>query len=974
MRIHRLRVADLAAIRTADIELGPGLNILYGPNDLGKSTLADAIRLALLLPHTSTHIEDYVPWSGGQNPTIELTFESEPQRIWRVTKEFRRGGSAILEESKNGRDFDEVERARKVDGALRELLRWGIPEPGGMGGTKGLPASFLATVLLTTQANVSAVLAESLEDDPTGTGKERIAAALQAVAQDPLFLALLRATQVKLDQAYTEKGAKKRAQGSVFKEAADRVKEAREEKERLQKVVEDSEDVEKTLNELSAMRVRRETYAAVSAERVTTLQRVVDETRALAAAEEEVGRARGDVERIRAMDAGIQAAEARARRLSSAIEEGEHAITAARRQLEEGRLAQAAAEHRRLVAAVEAARATHRGAVTTEREREATLARLDLLEIGHEARTAGRLMAAATLAVEQAEAIRGRIEAGTRERDALSARRTALQAPPPATSLTPLLRLETELESARRALKVGFVVTVTPRRSIELHVQKDGAPPAVTTGAETVELEADAAVDLGIVDLVQVRIRGGLRETQQTVRALEQRWDSEVVPLLAAAGVADLDGLAARIEERQALDTAIGGHDGDLAALRTQLAGYADAAENVSSSRIRLENATASLGETSLDSLLGELDTLGREPIIELRTRKHRAAAALDTARHAVTASATALALSEDRCRAAGVSWETAAAPRDPGADLEDEVDTARAAVIRAEQRVTDAETVRTTAIKEHATEGGRLDALRKQREAEDLPRAEARLLQASELCRALPVPAERATEADLLAARHAADAARTDLDAVSGQMLKAQGRLEQVGGAVARERLRDATEACDAAEWTEREIEADYEAWKLLMEQMREADAAQASNLGQVLAPAIASRFEALTQKRYGDVRLTAQLGTEGVFANGAVRALDRLSVGTREQLSTLYRLSLAEYLKSALVLDDQLVQSDELRMDWFRELLHEKARAFQILVFTCRPADYWPEMPLAGEGRGVATPDDAIRAISLTGVVQRR
>ena len=41
---------------------------------------------------------------------------------------------ALLQESKNGVDFDDVERARKVDGKLREILRWGIPEPGGAGG------------------------------------------------------------------------------------------------------------------------------------------------------------------------------------------------------------------------------------------------------------------------------------------------------------------------------------------------------------------------------------------------------------------------------------------------------------------------------------------------------------------------------------------------------------------------------------------------------------------------------------------------------------------------------------------------------------------------------------------------------------------------------------------------------------------------------------------------------------------------
>ena len=86
LRILRLCVADFAAVSKAEIDFGPGLNVLYGPNDLGKSTLADAIRLALLLPINSTQIGEYVPWSGGRDPVVEMTFETEPQRIWRVRR------------------------------------------------------------------------------------------------------------------------------------------------------------------------------------------------------------------------------------------------------------------------------------------------------------------------------------------------------------------------------------------------------------------------------------------------------------------------------------------------------------------------------------------------------------------------------------------------------------------------------------------------------------------------------------------------------------------------------------------------------------------------------------------------------------------------------------------------------------------------------------------------------------------------
>src|SRR5256712_8456166 len=148
----------------------------------------------------------------------------------------------------------------------------------------------------------------------------------------------------------------------------------------------------------------------------------------------------------------------------------------------------------------------------------------------------------------------------------------------------------------------------------------------------------------------------------------------------------------------------------------------------------------------------------------------------------------------------------------------------------------------------------------------------------------------------------------------------------------------------------------------------MKEADKAQASNLGLALAPAIAGRFLALTQRRYENVQLTADLGTEGVVVAGTVRTTERMSVGTREQLSTLYRLCLAEYLQTTVVLDDQLVQSDETRMDWFRALLREKARSFQIVIFTCRPADYLDPNALPQNGDIRADSNAGfIRAIDL-------
>ena len=553
MKILRISVKDFAGIREVDVELGPGLNVLYGPNDLGKSTLAEAIRLALLLPHTSSHIDEYVPWTGGQNPVVELTFETEPQRIWRVTKEFRRGGASVLEESKDGVDFDEVERARKVDGRLRELLRWGIAEPGGSGGSKGLPSSFLATVLLSTQSNVSAVLSDSLQDDPSGTGKDRIAAALQAVAQDPLFVALLRDTQARRDAAYTDKGARKTAKGSVFKEASDRLREARDEKEHLLKQVEDSEGIEAQLRELNGRLDQQEAAFAAASARRRDLEVLLAGTAALAAADEQVRLSGEEVRRIRQLEADANSTAATVERTALRVTQANEALRAAHERLnvamaafkaadeaakaagadatttatvvrqglelrraaaeQQGRDAQqqidralaaqalveaaARAEAEDRIRQTEIARAQQARADAAASEQAAIeqLGRLDMIERAVEWRSADDARTAAQALVHREVELRTRLEADSRELAGLVSRRTAINVPA-GTALVPMRRLASELAGARGALNVGLVVTITPKRQLDARVRRDDDTTDVALTTTPYEIEADTTIGL----------------------------------------------------------------------------------------------------------------------------------------------------------------------------------------------------------------------------------------------------------------------------------------------------------------------------------------------------------------------------------------------------------------------------------------------------------------------------------------------
>ncbi|MEO7275230.1 MAG: AAA family ATPase [Vicinamibacterales bacterium] len=1076
MRILRINAKDFAGIREVDVELGPGLNVLYGPNDLGKSTLAEAIRLALLLPHTSSHIDEYVPWTGGQNPVVELTFETEPQRIWRVRKEFRRGGASVLEESRNGVDFDEVERARKVDGRLRELLRWGLAEPGGSGGSKGLPSSFLATVLLSTQSNVSAVLSDSLQSDPSGTGKERIAAALQAVAQDPLFVALLRDTQARRDAAYTDKGARKTAKGSVFKEAADRLRQARDEREQLQKQVEDSEGIEAQLWELNGRLDQREAaFAAASAHR-QDLERLLAGSAALAVADEQVRLAGDEVTRIRQLDAdanstaatvartalsvtrandALQSARERSRIAEAAFKAADEAAKAAgtdstttatvvrqrlelrraaaeqqvrdaQQQIDRAQAAQervdaaarAEAEDRSRRTEIERAQAGRADAAAREQAAVQQLGRLELIARAVDWREADYAASAARAVVDREAALRTRLEAEAGALAGLITRRTAI-AVPAAAALIPMRRLATELAGARGALNVGLVVTVTPRRRLDVRVRKDDETTDVALTTEPHEIEANTTIGLDL-EVATVEIRGGRPEAQRTMRRLEQRWQREVAPHLAAAGVADLDALAAQVEDARGLEAGIEARQAEVESLRAQVATLSGAAAALDAAVAQSARAREGLGGMAVEALATEIAALGADAAGAVRQRRLQLSIELDAARSKTSHAGTELTLAEERGRASKAAVETAAAARDAAlaafpegastaltaasgalatasdaqqavrdetAALEATIagETARiAAAVRdtleedqqARTALDAAQHAATRAVAEHASQSGRFDELRRQRQAQDLAGAERRLEAATSRRAAVPVPDHLVTDADAAAARDEEARAKAELERVVHDIQRAHGALEQVGGSVARERLRDATEAFEAAERHERELEVEYEAWLLLLQQMKEADAAQASNLGQTLAPAIAGGFESLTRQRYENVSLTAHLATEGVVVGGAVRSTDRISVGTREQLSTLYRLALAEYLKTCVVLDDQLVQSDAERMDWFRALLVDKARAFQIVVFTCRPGDYLSASAMVPKGKAVFKNTDGglTRAVDLGKAIQRR
>jgi len=78
MKLRRIALQEFRKFRDPVVldELSDGLNVIAGPNEAGKSTLAAAIRAAFLERYKTTKVADLAPWGmQGARPSVEIEFE-----------------------------------------------------------------------------------------------------------------------------------------------------------------------------------------------------------------------------------------------------------------------------------------------------------------------------------------------------------------------------------------------------------------------------------------------------------------------------------------------------------------------------------------------------------------------------------------------------------------------------------------------------------------------------------------------------------------------------------------------------------------------------------------------------------------------------------------------------------------------------------------------------------------------------------
>jgi hypothetical protein len=80
MNITRLRLENFRRHRDLEIGLVPGLNVVRGPNESGKTTIQRALEMALYRRPTSSSqdLDESRPWAdSGADPAVEIDFEEE---------------------------------------------------------------------------------------------------------------------------------------------------------------------------------------------------------------------------------------------------------------------------------------------------------------------------------------------------------------------------------------------------------------------------------------------------------------------------------------------------------------------------------------------------------------------------------------------------------------------------------------------------------------------------------------------------------------------------------------------------------------------------------------------------------------------------------------------------------------------------------------------------------------------------------
>ncbi len=125
MKYVRLRIANYRGVSESTIEFGGnGITLVRGPNEAGKTSLGEAIRILFEYPDNSKHrdVTAIKPVDRDVGPEIELEAESGSYRFTYLKRFFKRPATELKIISPKPENLTGREAHERADAILRETL------------------------------------------------------------------------------------------------------------------------------------------------------------------------------------------------------------------------------------------------------------------------------------------------------------------------------------------------------------------------------------------------------------------------------------------------------------------------------------------------------------------------------------------------------------------------------------------------------------------------------------------------------------------------------------------------------------------------------------------------------------------------------------------------------------------------------------------------------------------------------------
>ncbi|APC08993.1 AAA family ATPase [Neomoorella thermoacetica] len=887
MFLHSLTVAGLRRFRNPVALTGfdPGINIIYGPNECGKSTLIWGLILAFLNRHnvSGEEIARFRPWGTALNPIIKVEFTAGGKR-YRLDKGFLDEARCTLSEWTGG-GYQDLARGKAADEMVFQMMQ---AQMAGRGLTKS--SQWGLAHLLWMPQDRERLTAPALTGNVQDYFRESLGSTIFTPADDRLLAVIDR----KYSEIYTQKRGVLQARSPVH-QARQRLEEIKEQLATLRQAL---EQVNQVVAELETQQARHE-----------ALQRELAGLRAREKGLKE------QVEAIKTLQAGCRQAEAELKTATTIweklktewrrVNELEESINLANAEMNQEKDSLASLGNAWQEAGQKLGAAEERLATL---ENELGRARKALQQSYDRQQARERLVRVGELSrrLKKARQVTARIAALEGE-----LARQPLPGPEEVKTVTETWNRINSLEAEARAM--GLSINFRAYRDLELSV-------TTAAGREKRRVGPDQPLLLAATDRLALEIPGaGLLEVRSGSRDLHKllqeiaglRQDLEHT--LAAFGVASVDELQERynwsVRQRTELK-ALGDNLGQVLGPGNTLEAME---KQVLTEQTALAEQCAALGITG-----EELLALPGPDIAPLKVRLQN--------------------LQEEEEKQKQVVTQL----RQQFQDLERRLAEGQKKLETLQARIRAAREERDRRLEAW---GGSAAKLQAELVAAETARSN-KTLTLEELKRRLPANAaeieqeanrvekkREELEREILAVRDKLTSLKTQLDLSSGQ-----GLYSRLAGLEEEYELAGA-EYQHAARYA-RAI------WLLHLIMHNRRDQMLNSLTGPVRQE-VSDLFQQITGRRERSVELNADLSLAGLKVGVAdPQPLDVFSVGTQEQLMVAIRLALGRFLgageRQLVVLDDALVNTDAGRRSRILDLLAAAAEKLQIIILTCHPENY--------------------------------